>query len=549
MRLLLGPLLLCLLGVLPAYAKDQRDVGDHRRTLKRFARDADEQKKRTAAVRGLADLGTPEAADAMLPLFDDVFEHVRDHVVSAWIRMLRKHKTGELHTWFEKVALQSRVAAAREGAAVAMCLSSGSELADLVRAQVKTEKDPDVLMAWARQSRRLRGSPDLAGAFAPLLKHKDGHVVREAARAMAAFDEAAGAPALRKAWRHKAPMARGGITEALTLTGALNDEDVQRVLADKSDLPRIALALHTDALDWPGRGHDLCKQLLSDPSWRVRCAAVQGALRAWKPSWIHLAIAQLQQEKDPRVRDDLHRGLVTFTQMDVGTDADLWISWWAANGSRFVPGDRPDPDRAGRIRWRPALHDQSRNPRKTVVFFDVPLHTGRIAFVFDLSGSMKDDVDGGRTKMDLLREQFAKTLKDMSADARADLLVYRYPGGFPPKPALTRAFGKLLPFNKKNASKASAWLKKQHPKGWGAIYEPLTAIFGEDVDTVVLLSDGRPSRGKLDRDFRILQEYPYVNRLRRVQVNTILLGTKGADQKFMEELAEATGGRFRAVPK
>ena len=69
----------------------------------------------------------------------------------------------------------------------------------------------------------------------------------------------------------------------------------------------------------------------------------------------------------------------------------------------------------------------------------------------------------------------------------------------------------------------------------------------DDVDSVVLLSDGSPSRGRYDRDFRILQEFPVANRFRRMAVNTVLVGTKGADRKFMQDLAAATGGRFRSA--
>ena len=530
------------------------DVDDHVRTIEKHAKDPWKQRERTAAIRALAKIADEKAAGALLPLFEDPFEHIHDHVVSAWISMLRKNRGGDLHTWFDKVALRTKRTNARVGAIVALCLSSGAELADAVRENVRSEKDAAVLEAWARYVRHLRGRPELEGVFQRLLTHKKPDVVYEAALSVAAFDAEAGAAALRKAYRHKKPRARAGIAEALAQTGALTDEDIQKILADKADAPRVALALHVGshagALPWPGRGEELCKTLLADPSWRVRVAAIQGALQAWNPQWIHLAIARLKEEQDPRVRDDLHRGLVTYTQIDVGADADLWISWWAANGSTFVPGERPDPDRAGRIRWRPALHDVTKPGTKSVVFFDVPLKTARVAFLFDLSGSMKDAVEGDRTKMDLVREQFAKTLESLPKETAFDLLVYRYPSRpYPPKPKLTRALGKLQPLSKKNLSKASSWLSKQEPKGWGAFVEPLESLLDEGVDTIVLLSDGRPSRGRLDRDFRILQEFPRSNRLRRVQINTVLVGTKGADREFMEDLAGATGGRFKSRAK
>lgn len=60
----------------------------------------------------------------------------------------------------------------------------------------------------------------------------------------------------------------------------------------------------------------------------------------------------------------------------------------------------------------------------------------------------------------------------------------------------------------------------------------------------MLLSDGVPSMGTYDRGFRLLDEFVRANRFRRVAVDTVLVGTKGADREFMADLADATGGRF-----
>jgi hypothetical protein len=50
--------------------------------------------------------------------------------------------------------------------------------------------------------------------------------------------------------------------------------------------------------------------------------------------------------------------------------------------------------------------------------------------------------------------------------------------------------------------------------------------------------------GTYDRGFRLLDEFVRANRFRRVAVDTVLVGTKGADREFMADLADATGGRF-----
>jgi hypothetical protein len=153
--------------------------------------------------------------------------------------------------------------------------------------------------------------------------------------------------------------------------------------------------------------------------------------------------------------------------------------------------------------------------------------------------------DEGPTKLDLLKAEMRKTLEGLPADTEFDLYVYRYWSKYPPATELTRALGKMKPCTPRNIKQALKWLDQQEARGWGAFYEPLEALLADDVDSVVLLSDGRPSRGRYDRDDRILAEFPRANRFKRMAVNTVLVGTKGADRKFMQELAAATGGRFQ----
>jgi hypothetical protein len=341
---------------------------------------------------------------------------------------------------------------------------------------------------------------------------------------------------------------------ALQRLSALPPAAVEAALSDKAIEPRMALAeaLEFDAapLTWPALGAPALERLLADSSWRVRAAAVQGALRIWKTEIVDLLIARLKQEPG-RIRDDVQRALETYTQKAIGDDPDLWRAWWIQNHTSFDAGPRPQKDRAGNIPFRSASGGRPEGMSETVSFFDVPLRSKRLAFVFDLSGSMRDTVhkgdEGGQTKFQLLQAEVERTLTQLPADTEFDLYVYRYPSKHPPRPTLTRALGKRLSANKGSIAKAVRWLQnpKQAPKGWGAFYEPLTALFEEDVDTVILLSDGRPSRGIYDRDFRVLQEFPRANRFQRVAVNTVLVGSQGADRKFMQALAEATGGRFR----
>jgi hypothetical protein len=256
-----------------------------------------------------------------------------------------------------------------------------------------------------------------------------------------------------------------------------------------------------------------------------------------------------------RLRRDANRALETLTGELGVDDADLWDAWWKLKGATLDIGPRPTPDRHGRVRRARRSPGAGRwshspgDPTETVAsFFRLPIASTRLAFLFDLSGSMRDPADDGKpgTKVERARAEFSKAVDALPKETVFDLFVYRFPSAFPPAPRMTRAFGALTPAGAPMVAKrASEWLAKEQPRGWGAFYDGLVLATADEVDTIVLLSDGVPSMGTYDRGFRLVDEFVRANRFRRVAVDTVLVGKKGADRDFMQDLADGTGGAFQ----
>jgi len=553
--LLLAPPILLLPGPGGVEAADEDvqrwvDVLEDRR----IARNPFEQRQREEAIRELGKIGTKKAAAALLPVFEDPFVHLHDHAVSAWIQMVKGKHGSEAQTWLTQRGLLNRQPHVRRAVVITLGLTSGREIEEPLRVAILKEKDGSVLEALAMAAVRLRTPPTLKGALLKRLTHKDGAAVFAITQAVAALDGTAAVKPLLKTLKHRSPIARAGALLALQTLDALPPKRIEAALADKDPAPAMALAetleLRTKVLPWPQEGKPLLQRLLAHPSWRVRAAAVQGALRVWSNEIVDALIERLDKEPG-RLHDDVRRALETYTGKAIGDDPDLWRGWWIRNHSGFDAGERPETDRAGNIPFREAGAGADEGASKTVAFFNLPIRSKRLAFVFDPSGSMRDPAgvadDAEMTKFQLLQQEVEKTLRKIPKDTVFDLYLYRYWSEYPPLTKLTRAFGKRSPATKSNVAKAIRWLAhpNQAPKGWADLYDPLAALFEEDVDTVVLVSDGRPSRGRFDRDFRILQEFPRANRFRRMAVHTILVGTKRPDRKFMQALAAATGGRFQ----
>lgn len=529
------------------------DVAKERESLERHAKEPFEQRAREAALRALGKLGGQEAAMAVATVMDDPFVHLRDHAVSAFLAMCSGAKAAESIGWLCDTALvDPKSASLRRGAAITLGMAGGPVGVKALERVVRTERDPIVLVAVIEGLER-SDDPAVPAALAPLLASKDGNVVGATARALGRARTRADAHA-----DLIEPVLASGL--ALARTGAIDGlarcaperlaTRFDSVLADRAIEPRIAGCDALGVISTAAQGTralGLLEKFLADASWRVRAAAYEAAISIWMKEAIPLLIARCRSETG-RLRGDALHALRTLTGEDTGTDADVWDAWWKTRGPTFDLGPRPAPDAFGRLRRPVPAAVPSPSDTKTAAFFHLPILSRRLVFLFDFSGSMRDPVEGtgtgSGTKADLARVEFGRAAAALTKEQFFDLVIYRYPSVFPPVPRLTRALGTLSPGGDASAKKALAWLSKEEPKGWGAFYDALTAITVEDVDTIILLSDGVPSRGTFDREFRLLPEFVKANRFRRVVVDTVLVGKKGSDRKFMADLADATGGRF-----
>lgn len=542
----------------PGLQADEPSFKDDVNTVRNLAKEPFEQDKRVAAIKRVAKAGTPEAMDLMLSVVVDPFEHVRDHAVSALIGALKGDQGEKVEATLAKAWLAHKDPRVRVAAATALGVAGLARVAKPFEEAVIREEHPAVIVALARAAMEGKDGTVASSAFLQHVMHKDGEAALAACEAAATCGVQAEV-ALRRALQHPAPMARAGAVLGLQAVGRLNEADLARVWSDKAPEPRMALAdtldLRTAILPWPGEGERALTNLLVDPSWRVRAAAIDAAVRLWDPKVVPLLIDRVGAEAG-RLHDDAHEALRTVTGEDLADDADIWRAWWQQKQGEVQLGERPAPDRFGRIKRsgpRVKVDKGQVVESRTAAFFNLPLRSERMMFVFDLSGSMgkaarRDASTTGspeqaETKMDITRREFAKTVEALPEATLVDLLVYRYPSGFPPRPEVTRALGKMSPCNAPTRRKLVQWLGEIEARGWGAFYEALLAAAQDDVDTIVLLSDGVPSRGAYDRPFRLLEEWRRANRFRRVAVHTVLVGSAGTDREFMEDLAWSTWGR------
>lgn len=277
---------------------------------------------------------------------------------------------------------------------------------------------------------------------------------------------------------------------------------------------------------------------LSDSDWASRLLGAEILGRRMDPESVPLLLQALLAEgtDNPaarrRVRTALRESLVALTGKEIpSTRPEDWMAWWEEARSSFQIDD--------------VLHEVL--PEQGPRFFGLPIETDVVCFIIDISGSMGRPAfgDGEPTRFFLAAREVAKCLKDLPPGTRANLVVFSDSvSAFRPAP---------VPLDAGTVAGMIAFLDGVEPAGGTDLYaaldqviglaEPLAAEAGADdldLDTVVLLSDGVPSRGAvLDAD-ELLGQVAEANLRRRIAIHTVAVGKGG--QPFLAALAEQNHG-------
>jgi HEAT repeat protein len=529
-------------------AAEEKSLEDHARTLTSLKAECFEQEKRESAMRALARMRSLPAAKVLATVLDDPYVHIQELAV----QLLGGMGSAEIASWVAGVVLHDRRSYdLRRNAAEALGLMGRPEAAEgLLRAL--PDRDAELGIRAARALGRLRGAPAAEGILKALPALR-GAPKGEALRALAALGRLPEEKALAAFLKDPAWEVRAGLLDALAAAKAPSAAAfVREGLVDKA--PEVRIAAVEAAVALAGGGPEeagkealaALEKTLADASWIVRAAAVQSAPALWKTECIPLLIAAMEREVrggGGRVLFDVHVALRRYSGKSIGFDPELWNAWWQSQKSVFQLGERPKEEEGKAEFFVVPVADE----KTSVRFFSIPVLSRRVAFVFDLSGSMKfpsTKEEGAKPKIDVARERLEETMGLFDKDQWFNVIIFRYFSGFPPTTKVERAFPqRLMPADPPRKQAAREFMASMEPKGWGNFYEAILAAMEiPEVDTIYFLSDGKPSRGRYITPEGILKHIAEANRFRRVMIHTILTGEKGTDEKFMRNLAALTWG-------
>ncbi|MBI4616906.1 MAG: HEAT repeat domain-containing protein [Planctomycetes bacterium] len=268
-----------------------------------------------------------------------------------------------------------------------------------------------------------------------------------------------------------------------------------------------------------------------DPAWQVKAAAMATLADLKEKESVQPLIDALGRES-ARLKHDAWMALRRLSGMAIPDNAEMWQGWWNTNKDTFDPQAVAAPGGDGGADGGGGGGDGNTQ----ITYHGIVVYSNRVCFSLDCSGSMADDVGGGRTKLKLAQDELTKTLRQFGTGRYFNVIFF--PTAIQPwKPRLQAASPQTL-------SEAIRFIESRTATTRGNMYDAFVAVMDDPtVDTIFTLSDGRPSAGEVQFADRFMALFLRRNRYQRLEVHTILVGQGRMDREFMEKLAGETGGQ------
>lgn len=320
-------------------------------------------------------------------------------------------------------------------------------------------------------------------------------------------------------------IASSGSEEAVKLIGAFargRDADMRAVAMGSLGL----MGQHPAAVD-------LLIEGLKDEQAGVRAGALRALAGVRNKKVIGPLIEFIDTEEEHRLRVDALTLLVKLTEKNMGLVAADWRNWWELAGPRFE-----FPDKESKEVTSVKTYDLS--------YFGIEVSSRKLSFVVDISSSMRQPVavrskKGKKSvpKIDVLKGELESTIRKLPADSQINILTFD---------ATYRAWQKKLqPLAGGGRAKAVKFVRNIKTGSGTNVFDSLEhALKDKRVNTIYLLTDGMPTRGRITDPAAIVREIRVLNRLRSVTIHCIAFGE---ESDLLKKLAAQNGGEYRFINK
>ncbi|MCX8229340.1 MAG: VWA domain-containing protein [Planctomycetota bacterium] len=178
----------------------------------------------------------------------------------------------------------------------------------------------------------------------------------------------------------------------------------------------------------------------------------------------------------------------------------------------------------------------------TISYMGIPIMGNRVIFVLDASGSMGSPLAErtGETRGERAVQELVALLPKLPKDGQFNIIFF--------ESSVSKFSSSMVSRSDKNVARAIQWLESRRFHGGTNLFEGLADAFDfENVEEIILLSDGEPSVGEVQDPDRIRAWVQRWNRWRKIRLSTIALSAPRLARSFVAKLAEENGGVCRDI--
>ena len=252
-----------------------------------------------------------------------------------------------------------------------------------------------------------------------------------------------------------------------------------------------------------------------------RCI-IQAAIQIKSKEAITFLIEQIPEDKG-QVQYDIVTHLMKVTGQDFKDDYAKWRAWWLANGLKLSLEEKLPSPRT----FNPEMGE----------YYGIPVCAKRVVFVLDTSGSMRG------APIEAAKQELIQVVNRLQKSVRFNIIFFN---------GRSHVWQREMVFATNEAKKEAIQTIQSQDLGPGtASYDALEEAFATDPEAIYFVSDGAPRGGKIEDPTTIVSTISDVNRLRRVTIHSIGIGTNDAERgilgRFMRSLAETNWGKYVEV--
>jgi hypothetical protein len=238
-------------------------------------------------------------------------------------------------------------------------------------------------------------------------------------------------------------------------------------------------------------------------------------------------LCKIQPNLDGQIRADLDRMMKEVDVSMFHGDEVAFTTWKTGRKQKSV------------------VQNASYNSQDKVLFgksqyYGIDIESKRILFILDHSGSMEEPT-AGYTRLDRAKQELVIAIKGLVPETEFAIMI------FANKTRFWRS--ELVRADDETKLKAIAFVREigygDRTNTYAALTDSLR--FDESLESVYLLSDGRPTTGDIVSPQQIVNQIIHQNRFRHLRFHTIGVSVGGETRAFLEALASQSNGEFRQV--